>query len=95
MEEVIWRADVYEFSAPHRLADRMEEKKETEQAIHQIKSNPDFATVLEEQQRAKKYFDEIMEHSRRNSSEADVCRERISEGEKQLKQLAGEIYLLQ
>lgn len=95
MEEVIWRADVYEFSAPHRLADRMEEKKETEQAIHQIKSNPDFATVLEEQQRAKKYFDEIMEHSRRNSSEAGVCRERISEGEKQLKQLAGEIYLLQ
>lgn len=95
MAEVSWKLDAYQFSAPGQLADRKEEQKETGQAIQKIRSNPDFATALEEQQRAKKYFDEIMERNNRNVSEVGVCEDRIAQSEEQLKQLAGEIYVLQ
>ncbi len=95
LDEVIWRADAYQFSAPRQLADQLKEQRETEQAIDRVKSNPDFATALEEQQRAKDYFKEIMDDNNRNISEISVCKDHISNSEKQLKQFAADIYLLQ
>lgn len=95
MDEVVWRADTYRFSAPRQLAERAEEQKDTEQAISRIKNNPDFATALEEQQRARAYFDEVMNRNNTNNSDTGVCRDRILKSENQLKQLAGEIYVLQ
>lgn len=60
LEEVIWRTDAYQFAAPRQLADQQMERQETEQAIERVKSNPDFATALEEQQRARAYYNEVM-----------------------------------
>lgn len=95
LDEVIWRADAYQFSAPRQLADQLKEQRETEQAIDRVKSNPDFATALEEQQKAKKYYDEVMERNDTITFDAGGCRKQLSESEEQLKQLASEIYLSQ
>lgn len=95
LDEFMWRADAYQFSAPRQLADCLKEQKDIEQAIDRVKNNPDFATALEEQQRARKYYDEVMYSNDANNSDIGVCRDHISESEKQLKQLAAEIYLMQ
>ncbi len=95
LDEVIWRADAYQFSAPNQLAFYMKQQRETEQAIHRVKSNPDFATALEEQQRARKYFDEVMDRNNMNNSDIGVCRKQMSENEEKLKQLTAEIYISQ
>lgn len=95
LDEVIWKADAYHFSAPRQLAVQLKEQRETEQAIDRVKSNPDFSTALEEQQRARKYYDAVMERNDTNNSDTGVCRKQISESEEQLKQLAAEIYFSQ
>lgn len=95
LDEVIWNADAYQFSAPRQLIDQLKEQKDTEQAIDRVKSNPDFDTALEEQQRARMYFDEIMNRNNMNNSDIGVCWNQISESKEQLRRLAGEIYLLQ
>lgn len=95
LDAVIWNAEAYQFSAPRQLSGQLEEQRETEQAIARVKGNPDFATALEEQQRARKYFDEVMDRNNTNNSDAGVCRKQIAESEEQLKQLASAIYLLQ
>lgn len=93
LDEVIWRADAYQFSAPRLLAGELREQRETKQAIDRVKSNPDFATALEEQQRAKSYYDEVMARNNTNNSDTGVCKKQISEIEKKQEQLASEIYL--
>lgn len=95
LDEVIWRTENYRFSAPQQLTDWLEEQKNTRRAIDRLKSNPDFATALEEQQRAKAYYDEVMERNNTNNSDTGVCRKQISESEERLKQLVAEIYLSQ
>lgn len=93
LEEVIWRTDAYQFAAPRQLADQQMERQETEQAIDRVKSNPDFATALEEQQRARAYYNEVMGRNDINNEDTGICRKEISEGEEQLKRLAAEILL--
>lgn len=95
LEKVIWRIDAYQFTAPRQLADQQQEQQETEQAIDRVKNNPDFATALEEQQRAKAYYDEVMHRNNVNNADTGVCRKQLAEGEEQLKRLAGEIDLFQ
>ncbi|MCD8045747.1 MAG: AAA family ATPase [Clostridiales bacterium] len=95
MEEVIWKTEAYWFSAPNQLADRQEERKKIELEISRVKSNPDFATALEEQQNARKYYDEVMNRNNRNNSDMAVCREQLTESESLLKDLSGKIYLAQ
>ncbi|MDE7209969.1 MAG: hypothetical protein K2O03_00835, partial [Lachnospiraceae bacterium] len=92
LDEVIWKADAYLFSAPRQLAEQLKEQRETKQAIDKLRSNPDFTTALDEQKMAKEYYEEVMKRNNTNSSDAGVCRKQISESEEQLKQLAAEIY---
>lgn len=95
LEKVIWRTEAYQFAAPRQLADQQQEQQETEQAIDRVKNNPDFAAALEEQQRAKAYYDEVMHRNNVNNADTGVCRKQLAEGEEQLKRLAGEIDLFQ
>ncbi len=95
IEEIVWRTDAYQFSAPDLLAERLDERRKTEQEIERVKSNPDFTTALEEQQRAKVYHDQVMKRNDVNTADTGVCREQIAKSEEQLKRLAGEIYVTQ
>lgn len=95
LNEVIWRTDAYQFSAPRQLTDQRKEQRETEQAINRVKSNPDFATALEEQQRAKEYYEKVMKRNNTITSDEGVCKNQILDSEEKLKQIAAEIYCVQ
>ncbi len=95
LDLVDWKADVYQFSAPRQLSLLRQEWQETQESIRRIKENPDFFTVLQEQQDAKRCYDEAVSRSKSNSSEIRFCEARIEESRTQQKQLSAEIYLAQ
>lgn len=82
----------YQLNAPDLLAENQKKKCKHEDNIKQIKENPEFLAVLQEQQDAKKAFDEVIEKQTIISKRIGEC-ESEERGEKERqKNIAGEIY---
>ena len=93
LDGVTWKADAYQFAAPRQLEEYAEEKAETEAALKKIKDNPDFATAIEEQEKAKTYYDEI---NRRNDiihGDIGGCKHDIEDTQKSLQGIVTDIKL--
>ncbi len=82
----------YQLNAPDLLAENQKKKCKHEDNIKQIEENPEFLAVLQEQQDAKKAFDEVIEKQTIISKRIGEC-ESEERGEKERqKNIAGEIY---
>ncbi|MCD7752738.1 MAG: AAA family ATPase [Lachnospiraceae bacterium] len=92
IEEIQWKTDQYLLSAPEQLDKRLQEIRRIELEIEQVEKNPDFTKVLEEQQKAKKYYKEVWERADTNSADIGACKEQIVNNDELLKGLAAEIY---
>jgi len=57
LRAIDWRADHYHFRAPQSLQEHTARRTGLMKEIDQIRSNPDFMAVLEEQQRAQELYD--------------------------------------
>lgn len=82
----------YQLNAPDLLTENQRKKCKHEDNIKQIKENPEFLAVLEEQQDAKKAYDEVLEKQTTISKKIGEC-ESEEKGEKDhQKNIAGEIF---
>jgi chromosome segregation ATPase len=85
----------YQLDAPDLLAESRAKKQKYEANIRQIKENPEFLAILQEQQDAKKSFDEVDEKRTGIASSIGECENALKQEQYHEKVIAGEIYSLQ
>lgn len=85
----------YHLEAPDLLAENRRKKHRYEDNIKQITENPQFLAVLQEQQDAKKAFDEV--DQRRSAILTDIgkCESKWKSEDERQSNIAGEIYVRQ
>ena len=95
LDSVESRLENYQLEAPDLFAENSRKKRQHEENIRQIKENPDFLAVLQEQQEAKRAFEET---DRKRNEIIGSCKvtENAQENERERqKNIAGEIYRCQ
>jgi uncharacterized protein YPO0396 len=85
----------YQLDAPDLLAESRAKKQKYEANIRQIKENPEFLAILQEQQDAKKSFDEVDEKRTGIASSIGECENALKQEQYHEMVIAGEIYSLQ
>lgn len=82
----------YHLEAPDLFAESKGKKLHYEENIRQIKENPEFLAVLQEQQDAKKAFDEVDQKRTSISDNIAVTENELKLEKERQKNIAGEIY---
>lgn len=85
----------YHMEAPDLLAESRGKKLHYEENIKQLRENPEFLSVLQEQQDAKRAFDEIDQKRTAISDRIAVTENELSRERERQKNIAGEIYASQ
>lgn len=91
LSEVIWEAEQYQFAAPQLVKQNQAAADSIQKEIEHIQNNPDFTTVLEEQQKAKSYFDRVDEKRQNLAAEEGICADKMKEEADIIQILAGQI----
>lgn len=73
IERVDWDVNHYDFGSAKALIENVEKKNGIQKEIDKIRNNPDFMTVLQEQQNAKREFDECREAVNKVSRNIGAC----------------------
>ncbi|TCS77696.1 ATP-binding protein [Muricomes intestini] len=94
IDRVDWDVNHYDFGSAKTLDENMEKKETIKKNIDKIRSNPDFMTVLQEQQDAKREFDEFKEAVNKVSQEIGSCNKEQETENTRLKTISGELYEL-
>lgn len=82
----------YHLNAPDQLSEKNEKKKSLKKNIDNIKNNPDFLAVLQEQRDAKYAYDEVDLKRTEISNRKAVCEKSIDQEKEKQKTNSGEIY---
>ena len=82
----------YQLGAPDLLAESQGKKRKYEENIKQIKENPEFLAVLQEQQDAQNAFNEIDQKRSSILKSIGECENEWSGEKERQKNIAGEIY---
>lgn len=82
----------YQLEAPDLLVENQKKKRKYEDNIKQIKENPEFLTVLQEQEDAKKAFDEVDRKKTTIASNIGKCENELKREAEHKKTIDGEIY---
>jgi hypothetical protein len=85
----------YHLEAPDLLSENQAKRKKLEDNIEQIKSNPDFLAVLQEQQNAKAAYDEADTNRKNVIGNLKSCNDAYDNEKKNQKNIASEIYVKQ
>ena len=83
----------YMLESPKLLEEHKKHKWEYEETIRQIKDNPEFLAILQEQQDAKKAYDEVDAKRAKIISKEGSCQTEINTEKEQQKTIAGVIHL--
>lgn len=83
----------YNLEVPDLLAESQRKKCKYEENIKQIKENPEFLAVLQEQQDAKNAFEEVFEKQKTISKKMGECEKEWSGEEERQKKIEGEIFI--
>lgn len=83
----------YQLEAPDLLVENQGKKRKYEDNIKQINENPEFLAVLQEQQDAKKAFDEVDARRTTIASNIEVCESGRKRELEAKKRLSGEIHI--
>ncbi len=83
----------YNLEVPDLLAESQRKKCKYEENIKQIKENPEFLAVLQEQQDAKNAFEEVLEKQKTISKKMGECEKEWSGEEERQKKIEGEIFI--
>lgn len=83
----------YQLEAPDLLVENQGKKRKYEDNIKQINENPEFLAVLQEQQDAKKAFDEVDARRTTIASNIEVCESERKRELEAKKRLSGEIHI--
>jgi chromosome segregation ATPase len=85
----------YHLEAPDLLLKNQAMKKQREDNIEEIKNNPDFLAVLQEQQNAEKAYKEADENRAKVIGDLRSCEDAYSNEKKHQEETAAEIYVKQ
>lgn len=85
----------YQLEAPDLLVDNQEKKRKHEDNIKQIAENPEFLSILQEQQDAKKAFAEVDQRRSTISTNIGKCESEWKSEVGRQSDIAGEIYVRQ
>lgn len=94
LSQVDWQAGHYDFGAAAALEAAVKEQKRIAKRIEEIRKNPDFMAVLQEVEDAKKEYQRLGEEKDRLAGDIRGCEKDQEQGEKEQKDLSGEIYRL-
>lgn len=94
IDQIDWDVNHYDFESAKMLEENVEKERRIKKDIDKIRSNPDFLSVLQEQQDAKREYEEIKSAVNRNSQEIGSCANERGTKETSLKEISGEIYTL-
>lgn len=83
----------YHVEAPDALVENQGKKRQYEENIEQIKSNPDFLAVLQEQKDAESAFHEVDRKRGKIIAEEGACGNEIKKEKENQKLIAGEIHM--
>lgn len=87
-----WNMEHYRFGAASILEETQYEKQKKQEEIDRIQKNPDFLAVLQEQQDAKKEYENLQASVSVIDTEIGECRNARTDRKNRQKQLSGEIY---
>ena len=93
LRAIDFNMDNYVLESPELLAEHKTQKWNYEETIKQIKDNPEFLAILQEQQDAKKAYDDADAKRAGILSEEGACQTEISNEKERQKKLSGEIHL--
>lgn len=82
----------YQLEAPDLFVENQEKKRKYEDNIKQIKGNPEFLAVLQEQQDAQNAFNEIDKRRSKIDSDIGECKKELENELERKKTIAGEIH---
>jgi len=94
IERVDWDIDHYDFGSVKMLDENVDKLEAIKKNIEKIRNNPDFLTVLQEQEEAKREFDELKEAVNQVSQEIGSCNKERETEDTRLKMISGKLYEL-
>lgn len=94
IDKVNWDANHYDFDSANRLAESVGNREMIKSKIDEIRSNPDFHSVLQEQQDAKREYEEIRGAVSVVSKDIGFCESKWDTKNEDLKRISGEIHVL-
>jgi chromosome segregation ATPase len=92
LKKVDFEVSDYHLEAPELLADTRTRKRQREENIEQIRNNPDFLAVLQEQENARKAYDEADKSRTKINKDQRSCEDAIQQEQNRRKENAGAIY---
>ncbi len=92
LSQVDWQAGHYDFGAAAALEEAAKAQKGLAKRIEEIRKNPDFMAVLQEVEDAKKEYQRLGEEKDRLAGDIRGCEKDQEQGQKEQKDLSGEIY---
>jgi hypothetical protein len=92
LRKVDLEAANYKLEAPDLLAESYGKKRKYEDNIKQIKDNPEFLAVLQEQEDAKRAFHEVDEKRKKLATNIGKCENQWKQELEREKEITGEIY---
>lgn len=94
LNQVDWQAEHYDFGAAASLEEVDKAQKRMIKRIEEIRKNPDFMAVLQEVDDAKREYQRLGEEKDRLAGDIRGCEKDQEQGQKEQKNLSGEIYRL-
>lgn len=93
LRNIDFNVENYMLETPELLAEHKMQKHQYEENIRQIKDNPEFLAILQEQQDAKKAYDEVDAKRADIIGDEGACQNEIKKEKEHQKTLAGEIHV--
>jgi uncharacterized protein YPO0396 len=92
LKTVDFEVSNYHLEAPQLLADSRAARQQREENIEQIRNNPDFLAVLQEQENARKAYDAADESRTKINKDQRSCEDAIKQEQDRRQENAGAIY---
>ncbi len=92
IEAVDWELSHYDFDAAKTLEETVERRKRLQQNIDKMQNHPDFLAILQEQQDAKREYENLGGAVKKISQDIGSCEKELEQTEDMLKSIAGELY---
>ena len=92
--KIDWNLERYDFQAEYHRREAQESRDSLSKQIDEIRNSPEFLAVLQEQQAAKKAYDELKAQRDGIMSEIGACRANEDIKKEELKAVSGELYTL-
>lgn len=92
IDAVEWKAERYDFDAPNKLRQNRIQQDKLQREKEKLENDPEFMAVMEEVNRAREQYKEIL--AERDEAVGDIrgCEEGLRQEKEKQKTIAGEIY---